>query len=58
MVCRVAASGAYKTFVRPFYLGHIPQTVFVILKSIIKLDGIHAFKYFSVHHATKVAIIF
>lgn len=58
MVCRIAASLAYETFIRPFYLRHIPQTVIVILKSIIELNGIHAFKYFSSYHATKVAIIF
>lgn len=58
MVCRIAASLAYETFIRPFYLRHIPQTVIVILKSIIELNGIHAFKYFSLYHATKVAIIF
>ena len=56
MICRVATSRTNKRLIRPFDFRQVLQAVLVAFESVIELNGIHTFEYFSLYHATKVAI--
>ena len=56
MICCVATSRTNKRLIRPFDFRQVLQAVLVAFESVIELNGIHTFEYFSLYHATKVAI--